>query len=213
MKRILILAVIMLFSGAAFSQSWIGLRLTGGYDYNFNKYYDYNVWTGFEHENMDFNTGLDVIMRMSKKVRFRIELRYDQMNYGQTSVDMSNEVSKSEMKLHCIDINPRFDIRVWTKKKIELFVSPGLRLQYAVDSEETSYKRSGEISRHRTYVNTDYNDALPGVLAGGVLKYNVNKHMGLTFSPDFYYSFKKLYDGSNSNLIGFRTNIGIEYFF
>jgi len=213
MKRIFILAALMMFSGAAFSQSWLGLGLTGGYDYNFNKYYDYNVWTGFEHENMDFNTGLDVIMRMSKKVRFRIELRYDQMNYGQTSVNTAIAVSKSKMKLRCIDINPRFDIKVWTKNKFELFVSPGLKLQYAVDNKETSYKSSGEISSYHSYVNKDYNDALLGALAGVVLKYNINKQMGLTFSPDFYYSFKKLYDGNNSNLMGFRTNIGIEYFF
>jgi len=213
MKRIFILAALMMFSGAAFSQSWLGLKLTGGYDYNFNKYYDYNVWTGFEHENMDFNTGLDVIMRISKKVRFRIELRYDQMNYGQTSVNPSNEISKSEMKLRCIDVNPRFDIRVWSKNRFELFVSPGLRLQYAVDPDETSYKRSGEVSSYRTYVSMDYNEALPGVLAGAILKYNINNKVGLTFSPDFYYSFKKLYDGNNSNLMGFRTNVGIEYFF
>ena len=213
MKRIWILAVLLLFSGAAFSQSWFGLGLTGGYDYNFNKYYNYNIWTDAEHENMDFNTGLDIIMRMSKKVRFRIELRYEQLNYGQNSGGTSLAISKSEMKLHCIDINPRFDIRVWKKQKWELFLSPGLRLQYAVDPEETSYKSSGEISKHHTYVDTDYNDALPGVLAGAILKYNINKRLGLKFSPDFYYSFKKLYDEGNNNLIGFRSNIGIEYFF
>lgn len=211
MKRIWILAVLLLFSGAAFSQSWLGLSLTGGYDYNFNKYYNYSEWTDAEHENMDFNTGLDIIMRMSKKVRFRIELRYEQLNYGQNSG--STSISKSEMKLHCIDINPRFDIRVWTKQKWELFLSPGLRLQYVVDPEETSYKSDGEISKHHTYVNTDYNDALPGVLAGAILKYNINKRLGLKFSPDFYYSFKKLYDEGNNNLMGFRSNIGIEYFF
>lgn len=213
MKRIWILAVLLLFSGAAFSQSWLGVGLTGGYDYNFNKYYNYNGWTDDENVKMDFNTGLDIIMRMSKKVRFRIELRYEQLNYGQNSGSASFEISNSEMKLHCIDVNPRFDIRVWTKQKWELFVSPGLRLQYAVNPDETSYKSTGEISKYHTYINTDYNDALPGFLAGAILKYNINKRIGVKFSPDFYYSFKKLYDEGNSNLIGFRSNIGIEYFF
>jgi len=211
MKRIWILAVLMLFSGAAFSQSWFGLQLTGGYDYNFNKYYDYNGDSKFEHNNADFNTGLDVILRMSKKARFRIELRYDQMNYGQS---ISNGTfSESKVKLHCMEINPRIDIRVWIKNKFELFLSPGFKLQYVINPQVDTYYESGKVSYRTDYYDKDYNDALPGVLAGAVLKYNINKHMGLTFSPDFYFSSKKLYGQNNGNLMGFRTNVGLEYFF
>jgi len=211
MKRIWIIAVLLLFSGVAFSQSWIGLGPTGGYDYNFNKYYNSNAYSAFEHENMDFNTGVDLILRFSKKVRFRIELRYAQMNYGQK---ISNGVfSKSDVKLHCMDINPRFDIRVWTKKKFELFLSSGLRLQYVIDSHVDTYYENGEISFNTNYYDSDYKDALPAFVAGTILKYNINKHLGLTFSPNFYFSSKKLYGQNNGNIMGIKTNVGVEYFF
>lgn len=210
-KRIQIILFSLLLSLAGFSQSRFSVNLNGGIDKNFNKYYCPNGYSIFEDGKTDFNYGLDIGYRLTDWFRARLEFRYNEYRFGQEPLS-SVDILQTELTLSNMDINPRLDFRVWNKNKFELFVSPGLRLEYLLNADQESIRSDGEIST-KNYISTSYKDAMSGFIGGMILKYNFTDHLGLTLSPEYTFFFDKLYDKNNAAMQRFNTNLGIEWTF
>lgn len=205
MKKFYILLFCLVFAIPGFAQSRFFIGMSGGLDFNNNKYYTPNNYKKFEDGKTDFNAGLDLGYRFSDVTRFRLELRYSEYSFGQRSSTL-----ESEMSLFNLDVNPRLDIRVWSLKKLELFLSPGFRLEYVLDSDGETVWTNGTTSS-TNYVDKDYKDKIQGFIGGAILKYNFTKHLGVTLSPDYTLFFDKLYDRNDGSLQRFNINAGIEW--
>ncbi len=210
-KRISIILIGLLFSWAGFSQSRLSVNINGGLDKNFNKYFNANGYSKIEDVGTDFNTGLNVAYRFVDWLRFRVDLKYVQYNYGQETTTLS-EVASSELRAYHMAINPRFDFRIWSKNKIEVFLSPGLSLEYLMGNDQISVLTDGTNS-YKNYISTSYNDVMSGLIGGAVFKYNLNEHLGFTLAPDYTLFFDELYSQNDGNLQRFSTNIGVEWTF
>jgi len=210
-KKISIILIGLLLSLAGFSQSRFSVNLNGGLDKNFNKYYNAYGFSKIEDVGTDFNTGLNVAYRFTDWFRFRIDFKYVQYNYGQETTTLS-EVASSELRAYHMAFNPRFDFRIWSKNKFEVFLSPGLSLEYLMGNDQISVLTDGTNS-YKNYISTSYNDSMSGLIGGAVFKYNLTKHLGFTLAPDYTLFFDELYSQNDGNLQRFSTNIGVEWTF
>ncbi|WP_163708054.1 outer membrane beta-barrel protein [Mangrovibacterium lignilyticum] len=210
MKKYFILLSILTVPFLGFSQSRFFVNLNAGWDYSANKYYNYNNYDIFENEGNDLSWGLDLGYKFSDIVRFRIESRFGQYSFGQYY--SGADLIQTEMTMSYFNINPRFDFRVWTKDKFELFVSPGLKLEYIYDSDQVTDKTDGTTS-DLSYVSSAYADNMAGFIGGAIFKYNINKHLGITLSPEYTLYFKKLYEKNDDNMRRFSARLGVEWNF
>ncbi len=214
MKRYWILVFCMLFSGMAFSQSRFTGSVSGGYNFDINSYYNENGYKKYENANIDFNVGIDAGFRFSKLVRLRVEMRYSENSYGRKMISSSTgeEVNyRTESTLNNLDINPRLDFRVFSFNKFDFYLSPGIRLEYVLNQNQNSYKPDGSSSNRNNYIKTNYNNSLSGAVGGVLMRYNVNKRVGITFAPDYTIFFNKLYDSSDKTMMRINANIGVEF--
>jgi hypothetical protein len=208
MKKFYILLVCLLGTIPGFSQSRFFINLNGGLDFNSNKYYTPNGYEKFEDGKTDFNVGLDLGYRFSDKVRFRLVSGYNEYSFGQR-----NDALKSERNLYNLAFTPRLDFRVWSAKKLELFLSPGLRLEYVITSDGETWYTNGDYSKRDVYVKSDYRDKNSGFTGGAILKYNYSDHLGFTLSPDYTIFANKVYDKNSGTLQRFSMNLGVEWRF
>lgn len=210
MKKYAILLAVIALPFFGFSQSRFFVNLNGGIDFTSNKYYNYNNYSIFQNDGAEFSFGADLGFKLSDKVRLRVEYRLGQYSYGQYYSE--TELTKTKMTLDYFDINPRMDFRLFSKNKFELFFSPGWRLEYISDSNQETTKTDGTTS-DASYVSNAYSESMSGLLVGGILKYNYNKHLGFTLSPDFTLFSKKLYSKNDNAMNRFTTHVGVEYNF
>lgn len=208
-KRVLIVLVSLLLSMAGFSQSRLSFNVNAGLDKNFNKYYTANSYSKIDDPETDFNAGVNVAYRVGEWVRLRLDLQYLQYSYGQEP-NSSSEITKTVFRAFNMGIAPRIDFRVYAKHNFELFLSPGLSLQYLIDNDQVSTLTDGTHS-YRNYISTDYDNSLTGFVGGALLKYNINERMGLTVSPDYTMFFDQLYDSNYGNLSRFNLSFGFEW--
>ncbi len=211
MKKSWFVLLGMLLSVAGFSQSKISLNFNGGSDLNFNKYYSKINYEKIEDGGTDFNLGMDAAYRFSDRFRMRVEFKYGQMNYGQSRIG-GEPTAKDVITLEYMDFNPRMDFRILQIKKLELFVSTGLKFECIINSDQKSYLADGSVSdTDLNYVDTDYDDELSGWVTGAILKYNLTKHIGVTMSPDYTLYFDELYYKNSGALQRLNINVGFEW--
>jgi hypothetical protein len=208
MKKYYIVFLFLLGTASGFAQSRYFINLNGGLDFNSNKYYTPNNYTKFENGRTDYNVGLDLGFRFSDKYRFRLESRYVQYSFGQESSAL-----KSERTVYNLDFSPRLDFRVWSNSKFELFLSPGLKLEYVITSDGETRYANGDYTRRTVYVNSDYRDKNSGIVGGAIFKYNYNKHLGFTLSPDYSLFAHKVFEKNDGSLQRFNVNAGVEWRF
>lgn len=208
MKRFNILFFCLICAVPAFSQSKFFVGLNAGIDHNFNKYYSPNSYEKFEDGKMDYSAALDLGYRFSDKVRFRLSSGYNQFSFGQ-----ENSALKSERTLYNLSFTPRLDFRVWNAKKLELFLSPGIRLEYVITSDGETWYDDGGHSRRNVYVAADYRDKNSGFTGGAILKYNVNEHLGVTLVPDYTIFGNKIYERNSGVLHRASLKAGVEWRF
>lgn len=210
-KRIQIILFSLLFSLAGFSQSRFSVNVSGGIDKNYNKYYSPNGYTKFEDAKTDYNYGLDLGYRLSDWFRARVELRFNEYSFGQKPLS-TVEILQTELTLNTMAFVPRLDFRLVNVGKFELFVSPGIRFEYVTNANQESLRSDGEIS-DRNYISTSYNDGMSGFTGGAILKYNINKHLGLTLNSDYTLFFDKLYEKNDAAMQRLSGGLGVEWTF
>jgi len=211
MKKLYTLLFLAACTVSGFSQSRFFVGMNGGLDFNSNKYYAPNGYEKFENGKTDFNLRLDLGYRFSDIPHFRLGFSYNEYSFGQRPLT-AGDISESEMTLRNLGIIPRFDFRVWSFKKLELFLSPGMRLEYGLDAGQETLRSDGTTSDHK-YIKSDYKDKMSGLVGGALLKYHITNHLGAVLSPDYTYFFDKLYEKNDGKLQRFNVNLGVEWRF
>ena len=211
-RRYFAAAVIIMCMTPSFSQVDPFINLGAGYDYNLNKYYEMNQWTMYEGKT-DFNVSGDFGLQMGKNARFHALFNYVQFSYGQTNSDPSEDLTECEMRVSSLSLTPALDVRVWSLKKLDFYVTAGFLMEWVVDMEETNQWKDGSTS-NEIYMDKNYTSFMDGPTGGIILKYNISKNLGITFEPSYTYFLKKFYDKSEiGNLQRISVGIGVEYLF
>ncbi|PTN09924.1 outer membrane beta-barrel protein [Mangrovibacterium marinum] len=210
MKKYFVLLAISVIPVVGFSQSRFFVNLNAGWDHTTDKYYNYNNYEFFDNDGNEYSYGASVGMNFSDVVRFRLASVLGQYSYGQYY--SGSNLLKTTMTLKYFSISPYFDFRVWTKNKFELFLSPGLKLEYISDSDQETAKTDGSVS-DGNYVSNSYADKMAGFAGSAILKYSFNKHLGVTLTPEYTLYFKQLYEQNDSNMKRFSTRLGVEWHF
>lgn len=208
-KKNLIILLFLLLSVAGFSQR-LSVGINGGFDKNFNKYYDENNYSSINTGKIDFNGGVNVAYRLGSWLRFRVDFKYSEYAYGREPSSSSSEIKETILHAYHLGFTPRFDFLVWKKNEFELYLSPGLYFEYLLDVDQISIRSDGSNS-YRHYISTDYRDTMTGVVGGAMLKYNLTDHIGLTFSPDYTLFFDELYEENDALMQRISANFGIEW--
>jgi len=210
MKKHFILLAVIVLPLVGVSQSRFFVNLNTGLDRTTDKYYNYNNYQFFDQDGAEFSWGLDLGFKFSDAVRFRLESRFGNYSYGQEY--SGSDLVKTTITQDYFNINPHLDVRVWNKKKFELFVSPGLKLEYISDSKQETDMTDGSVS-DGSYISSAYAENMAGFAGAAILKYNVTKHLGFTLAPEYTLYFNKLYEKNDSNMKRFSTRLGVEWNF
>jgi len=214
--RILLTAAIaILFVIPSFSQVDPFINLGGGYDYNLNKYYERPQWIMFEGKT-DFNAGGDFGLQLGKNARFHAIFNYVQFTFGQTNTDPSEFLEEINMRIGSLSLTPALDIRLWSHKKLDLYITAGYLMEWVVDMKETNLLKDGSTSNtiYKRVIDSNYKKFVDGPTGGLFIKYNISKNLGITFEPGYTYFLKKFYDKQGvGNLQRISAGIGVEYLF
>jgi hypothetical protein len=117
------------------------------------------------------------------------------------------------MRISSLSLTPALDVRLWSYKKIDLYVTAGYLMEWVVDLKETNYLKD-ESTTDKIYMDKNYNSFVDGPTGGIFLKYNISKNLGITFEPSYTYFLKKFYEKNElGNLQRISVGIGVEYLF
>jgi hypothetical protein len=211
-RRLLTAAILILFAIPLFSQVDPYINLGAGYDYNFNKYYPRNQWNLVEGKT-DFTASSDFGLQLGKNARFHILFNYIQFTYGETNSDPTENLTDCTMRISSLSFAPALDVKMWSYKKLDFYISAGYLMEWVVDMKETNQWVDGTTT-NKIYMNKNYNGYIDGPTGSIFLKYNVNKNWGITFEPGYTYFLKKFYEKKElGNLQRISVGIGVEYLF
>lgn len=169
----------------------------------------------FYKGNSHYSLGLDYGWMASKKLRPRIEVRYVKMSYG-VGWDNANitTINESVINLYNFAVALHADYLLLDATKFQLFLSPGLKWEINVDSEEKNLFKNGDISW------ANYNDLLSGNTRnffGGsvsaILKYNIIKNIGITLTPEYTLFFNNFVPANNKSYQRASVKAGVEFNF
>jgi len=207
--------VIISFAGNAQTEETIVfMGINAGIDYDMNAYhFTKNQSFGYEYFGITptFNIGADCGIKVSKRFRPRIELKYVNVQYG---IDYRNTslvaLGRDSVTVNYIDLNLHFDYLLLTIKNFQLFASPALKYEFELNTiAANNYSGGGGISP-LVLVN-------PGNILGGALsalfKYNFTDQFGLTLIPEYTIFFNRFATGNNKTYQRFTCNLGFEYKF
>jgi hypothetical protein len=214
-RRLLAAVIVLFLVTPSFSQVDPFINLGAGYDYNLNKYYELNQWN-LVNGMTDFNAGGDFGLQLGKGARFHATFKYVQFTYGQTNTDPSEFLSEIKIRIGSLSLTPALDVRLWSHKKLDLYVTAGYLMEWVVDLKETNQLKDGSTSNtlYKKVIDVNYTNFVNGPTGGVLLKYNINKNWGVTFGPGYTYFLNKFYDKKDlANLQRISANIGVEYLF
>jgi len=195
----------------------IGIK--NGIDNNINAYrFDANTEGNVFHSSNKpyYNFGFDFGIFVSKKIRTRFGIGYAEMGYNADwdNTSLTSSYKKTEIRLFNFDMDANMDYLLFAPGKFQLFVSPGLRWEVAIDKEVKNIKVDG------THNYKQYNDIIkesPNSILGGtvstILKYNLTKGIGITLTPTYTMFFRGFVRSNDKLYQRFTGNVGVEFAF
>ncbi len=183
------------------------MGLNGGLDYDINAFkLDRNEIGFYSYYGIRprYNIGFDLGLKVSKKLRYRIEMKYVNVKYG-INYDSIKNSSNTVLNVNYFDFNFHLDYLWLTKGNFQLFISPALKYEF----------ETGETMAGPNYNTTEI--IHPSSVVGGALsaiaKYNFSKHFGLTLTPEYTYFFHAFTTGNSKPYQRFSSNLGVEFKF
>jgi opacity protein-like surface antigen len=195
------------------SETGFLMGLNAGWDDNVNAFMlDNNTQYNYSYTGIKprYNIGFDLIIKTSKKLRSRIEMKFVNVKYGiiyapsYTNSDGSH-MDNTIVNLNYFDLNFHLDYLLLTKGKFQLFVSPGIRYEYKIGE--------GVGGNNFNFLYLDRPNNIFGGAVSAIVKYNLTKHWGVTFIPEYTYFFSPFVSGNNQPYQRLSSNFGFEYKF
>ncbi len=220
-KKLLVFGFVIL-SYVGFSQNDVSIGFSGGYDYNYG--HMLNPRNGINSNAIpDFNVGADISWYLGERIRIRAELRYTNFSFTRDLQIPQNGNDKNMkntiLTVNNLDFAPHFDFRLFSLKKLDCYITAGLKAEFNIGDYARSYTYGGEKSNYDSYITDRYNgqtghiNTLAGAVGGLILKYNVNEQLGITLKPEYTSFFNYFYDQNDMPLQRGSLNVGLEWRF
>lgn len=221
MKKIVFSLVFILSTITVFSQEFepiFTMGINSGVDHNINAYQlqpnaqYYYYYYGIPNQ---YNIGMDFAVAVTKKLRPRLELRYVNSQFGvkwNVPDSAHYDMIRSTHNINNFDINLHVDYLLWTLKKLDIYVSPGLKYEfYTGDYLHTTLTDGPSTSTNWNILNPSFprNDAA-GVVSF-LFKYNISKHIGITLIPEYTLFFRDYIGGQGALYQRLSLNAGFEF--
>ncbi len=203
--------------GIEYSAGDIFLGLSSGINYDINAYKtstDENGFT-FDKRNPHFNIGGYLGIMVTKKFRPRFEMRYVRTSFEQAWDQKEYPTFiNTTVKLDNLDLNLHFDYLVLNSNKWHVFLSPALKSEFMVGEDYKTTKTDDDDSNDKFKILEErYPKSIAGAALSAIFKYDINKKVGLTFTPDYTMFFRSYQKDNSESYYRFSFNIGLEFRF
>lgn len=193
------------------------IGFSSGVDYHMNAFR--SVETAdfeFKEKGPRYNFGFDFGIMATKRFRPRLEMKFVRLAYEQEWLGWES-ISYTTFKLtttriNYLDLNLHLDYLVLGKdSKLKFFLSPAIKTEYSLGNSYKTEKTDGETTTD-SYSNLDdyYPSCIAGWAVSGIFKYNLNRNIGFTFTPEytsFFRPFQRVNDNKYQRL---SFNFGVE---
>jgi hypothetical protein len=219
-KFFYVLSFLVLLTNLASAQDYFEpqfyLSVSSGADNNFNAFRTTTDSKGFEYYAIPkhYNISASFGVQLFKRFRPRFDFKYVAMSYGQYWPSGYPTFVKTETDLGYIDLNLYFDYLVLTYKKFDIYISPALKTEYLSSEEFTTTKSDGNTSSsHFNLLSEERPRALAGGAISSILKYNINRYVGITLTPEYTMFFRDFVKTNDKTYQRFSLNMGVEVHF
>ncbi len=228
MKKIVFSLIFILPALSVFSQDFepiFTMGINSGIDYNINAYQiPINSRFGYQYfgKPLQYNIGLDFGVAVTNKFRPRIELRFQNQQYGvnwnltnsQGNIIYPVDMIQSIQNINYWDINIYLDYLLTKWKKLDIYASPGLKYEFETsDFLYTSLNDGLPTSSNQSILFPSFPRQIAAAAVSMIFKYNFTKHFGMTLTPEYTLFFRN-YTSSNSQLYQrLNLNAGFEFRF
>lgn len=192
-----------------------GFNIGGGQNSNgYMSTIDENNFSYYEGDVL-FTTGINASVFITERLRPRLEFAYSEMKYGQKwGDDYASQLEKTITKTMNLNLNLNLDYLVVNRNKFQLFLSPGIVTEYAVDETHKNYHTDGTTDMRNYSI---FIDQYPSCIAGAnfsiLVKYKFTEHLGITVTPGYTYYFRKFVASNDKSYTRSLLNFGVEYTF
>jgi len=124
------------------------------------------------------------------------------------------DMIKSIQNVNNFDINFHLDYLWFSVKKLDVYVSPGLKYEYVIGNYLHTFLTDGPSTSTNWNILTP---VFPRDIGAGVVsmifKYNIAKHVGFTLTPEYTLFWRDYVSGNNALYQRLSLNAGFEFRF
>lgn len=212
--RLAVFVVLMIVSLRGLTQTKMSFGITTGYDQNYCLFQDLPDET--INQLPDFNIGADIAWYLGERIRVRGEVKYVNISFARNFSNpvADNNIDFSKLAVNNINFNPRFDYRLFSLKKLDLYMTTGLRFEFSMGDYIRTFNYAGEnLDTDYLGIGEKHASTMAGATGGFILKYNFTPDFALTLSPEYTSFFSEFYQMNNMSLQRASLNIGFEWSF
>lgn len=163
-----------------------------------------------------YNIGFDLGVMATKRFRPRFEMKYVRLAYGQEWLGWERisytTFKTTTTRINYLNLNLHLDYLVLGREsKLKLFLSPAIKTEFALGRSYKTKKTDGDTTTDSYSTLGDY---YPSCIAGwavsGIIKYELSRNIGLTFTPEYTNFFRPFQQISDNKYQRFSFNVGLE---
>ena len=212
--KLTVLVMLMIVSLRGLSQSEMSFGITTGYDQNYCLFQDLPDETF--NQVPDFNIGANVAWYLGERIRVRGEVKYVNLSFTRnfSTLEADDNIDFTKLSVNNINLNPRFDYRLFSLKKFDCYFTTGLRFEFTLGDLVRTYNYAGEnLDTDYIGIGEKHASAMAGATGGFIFKYNFTPEFAFTLTPEYTSFFSEFYQRNNMALQRASLNIGFEWAF
>ena len=221
MKKTALLFLAFLFtlvfvSAQETDKNRVSIGLSSGWLNNSNAYKTVIGTDGFEYYGIKpgFSIGLDMGIFVTEKFRPRVELKFVQMQQGVYWTDAYPNFDKTIVTLYNFDFNINLDYSLIKTEHFECFASLGVTNEFNSGSMYKNLLTDGTHSFNKyKAVSGQFPEAISGGNVSMILKYKINRTIGVTLTPGYNYYFRNYLRINDDSFQRLFLNAGVEFSF
>ncbi|MGE4586468.1 MAG: hypothetical protein AB7D05_03915 [Mangrovibacterium sp.] len=205
-------------SDRAYRPGEVYAGLSSGVDFHFSAFREISTSSyNFEEKGPRYNIGIDLGVMATERLRPRLELKYVRLAYGQEWTGWEDasygSFKYTTTKVSYLDLNLHFDFLLLGKyRKLNVFLSPGLKTEYATGTGYKSIKTDGDTTTDSySQLGDYYPKSIAGAAFSVIFKYRLSNRLGLTLTPEYTRFFRKFQRVNTEQYERFSLNLGLEF--